>query len=173
LIDKNTIRDLILEQCDICLHLAEKVPAGGLDYRPTPGQRSTLELLRYLSFCGLGATRTMAEGNWDGYKALAEASEAMTAEAFPTAMAAQKEALTAYFEGLTQADLDKRIATTPLGVEMPLGKALLQLPFSWMVAYRMQLFLYVKQAGTTDIGTANCWAGIDWEPPAPAEAPEA
>ena len=33
----------------ILLHLASKLEPGMLDYRPTPKQRSTLELLRYLS----------------------------------------------------------------------------------------------------------------------------
>jgi hypothetical protein len=29
-----------------------------------------------------------------------------------------------------------------------------------LVAYRMQLFLYAKQAGNADIGPADCWAGV-------------
>ena len=29
------------------------------------------------------------------------------------------------------------------------------------VAYRMQFFLYVKACGVSDIGPANCWAGVD------------
>ena len=33
----------------ILLHLASKVDRNKLDYRPTPKQRSTLELLQYLS----------------------------------------------------------------------------------------------------------------------------
>jgi len=52
-------------------HLATKVPAGQFDWRPTPKQRSTIELMR------------------------------------------------------------------------------------------MQLFLYAKESGATDIGPANCWVGVD------------
>ena len=33
----------------ILLHLVSKIDRSQLNYRPTPGQRSTLELLRYLS----------------------------------------------------------------------------------------------------------------------------
>jgi hypothetical protein len=33
----------------ILLHLASKIDRSKLDYRPTPKQRSTLELLKYLS----------------------------------------------------------------------------------------------------------------------------
>jgi hypothetical protein len=31
-------------------------------------------------------------------------------------------------------------------------------------AYKMQLFLYMKQSGTSDIGTSNLWAGMDTPP---------
>src|SRR5215831_6994855 len=36
----------------ILLHLAAKIDRAQLDYRPTPTQRSTIELLRYLSVMG-------------------------------------------------------------------------------------------------------------------------
>ena len=36
----------------ILVHLAGKVDREKLDYRPTPKQRSTIELLRYMSVMG-------------------------------------------------------------------------------------------------------------------------
>jgi hypothetical protein len=36
----------------ILLHLASKIDPVMLDYRPAPKQRSTLELLRYLTIMG-------------------------------------------------------------------------------------------------------------------------
>ena len=48
----------------ILLHLADKIEPGMLDYRPTPKQRSTLELLRYLSMMGCtGLPASMAGAN--------------------------------------------------------------------------------------------------------------
>ena len=167
MLSKDDVLRMILEECDICLHLYGKVPAGGMDYRPTPGQRSTLELLRYLSHCALGGTRAMAEGNWDGYREGADAAASMTANDFPARMEAQKQALTVYLGDLTQEDVETRTATTPIGQEMRLEEALVQLPLKWMVAYRMQLFLHAKQAGNADIWTADCWAGVDMERPEP------
>ncbi len=171
MIGKNEIRDFILKECDTCLHLYGQIPPGGLDYRPTPDQRSTLELLRYLSFCAIAGARTMAEGGWDTYKELAERAGTMTAEAFPEAMARQKEELTAFFEGLTQEQIETQVATLPLGDKVPLERALVELPQHWMVAYRMQLFLYAKQAGNADLWTPDCWVGVSMErPAAPAES---
>jgi hypothetical protein len=46
------------------LHLTSKIDRARLDYRPTPKQRSTIELLKYLSIMGptflLGTTNLWA-----------------------------------------------------------------------------------------------------------------
>ena len=31
----------------------------------------------------------------------------------------------------------------------------------FLVAYRMQLFMYLKGMGRTDLGTPQCWLGAD------------
>lgn len=170
MLGKNDIRDLIFKEIDICLHLHGQVPEGGMDYRPTPDQRSTLELLRYISVCAIGGARAMADGNWDAWAGFAERADAMAAEDFPAAMATQREELSAFFDGLTQEDVETRMATTPMGTELTLERALVELPLSWMIGYRMQLFLYAKQAGNADIWTPDCWVGIRMERPEPAEA---
>ena len=49
----------------ILLHLATKLDATSLDYRPTPKQRSSLELLRYLSLMGPQLVRAARTGTFD------------------------------------------------------------------------------------------------------------
>jgi hypothetical protein len=44
-----------------------------------------------------------------------------------------------------------------------LGRALVETTLKWLTAYRMQLFLYAKASGNEKIGTANNWAGVDYE----------
>lgn len=159
MLTKNDVLDSILAECDICLHLASKLPEGALDYRPAADQRSTLELLRYISFCALGGALAMRDGNWDGYKACAAKAEALAGDRFPAAMQAQKQALRELFDGLSEADL-QREATHPIGTKLPLGRALLEISLKWMVGYRMQLFLYAKAAGNDELWTPDCWAGV-------------
>ena len=48
MITKEQYIESFLKEIDIIKHLAEKIEPKMLDYRPTPGQRSTLELLQYL-----------------------------------------------------------------------------------------------------------------------------
>ena len=49
----------------ILLHLAGKVDRAQLDYRPSPGQRSTLELLQYLTVMGPGLVAFIRAGVFD------------------------------------------------------------------------------------------------------------
>ena len=169
MLGKDDIRDLILKECDICLHLHGQIPAGGLDYRPTPSQRSTLELLRYVSVCAIGGARAMGDGNWGAWPGFAERADALAGADFPAAMERQKEEIHAFFDGLTQEELETRTATTPMGTELTLERALVELPLSWMIGYRMQLFLYAKQAGNEAIWTPDCWVGVSMDRPEPAQ----
>jgi len=161
MISKDDLLASMLRECDICLHLHGKVPPGGFDFRFTPVQRSTLELLRYISFVGLGATRGLVEGEWDTYQTLEQEADTLEAAGFPAAVERQKAGLTDVFAGLTDADLADRTAVLPWGKEAPLGRAVLELAYGSLVAYRMQLFLQAKAAGNASLATPNCWAGAD------------
>ena len=158
---KDDLLSLMLRECDICIHLHGKLPAGSMEFRFTPPQRSTRELLQYLSFIGLGATRSMVANSWDPYQALAKAAGTMAPEDFPAAMERQKAGLRALFAEISEKDLAEKTFTMPWKDVMPLGKAMMSLAYASLVAYRMQLFLHAKSAGNASIGTANCWAGMD------------
>ena len=90
MITKDQLASSMLRECDICLHLHTKLGPGTLDYRPTSGQRSTLELLQYLSVCGSAGVRCLAESNWKLFGDYSARAQVMTAAEFPEAMARQK-----------------------------------------------------------------------------------
>ena len=161
MITKNELLESMVRECRICVHLHTKIPEGGLDFRFTEPQRSTLELLRYLSFVGLGVARSYVTGDWEAYGALQQAAAEMTSEEFPAAMERQEAGLRELFEGLSDDDVASKRATPPWGIETSVGQAILELGYASMVAYRMQLFLQIKSAGRADIGTPNNWAGMD------------
>ena len=56
----------------ILLHLAGKVDRTMLDYRPTPKQRSTLELLQYMSMMGPAAVEAAKAGDFDRHDITAD-----------------------------------------------------------------------------------------------------
>lgn len=161
MLSKESLRDGMLRECDICNHLFTKFDAAGFDYRPSPGQRDTRELLQYLSIIGIAATRCMHERNWKLFGEFSTRSETMPPDDFPAAMDRQKAELAAFFDGVTEEELETRLAPMPGGGELPLGVAILNGPFKWLAAYKLQLFLYAKGAGDETIGTVNAWAGVD------------
>lgn len=162
MITKDQLAHGMLRECDICIHLASKFDEAGLAYRPTPGQRSTLELMQYLSFAPGDALGFLRDGDWHRFGDAAKAATSVTAGEFPAAMERQKAKILAFFDGVTEEQLDTHQATLPGGRgHAPLGEAILNGPFIWLPAYKMQLFLYAKSTGGHHLGTSNVWRGID------------
>lgn len=156
--------ELILElrrETKIVKHLAGKLPPGTLEWRPTPGQRSTLELMRYLTTCANVPLHAAIRGNWDDAERLDRSSESVTPESFADAMDAQMASIESLLSGVTEAECAAREAELPWGEKVSLGRAIACMTLKPMVAYRMQFFLYAKQSGNADIGPANCWVGVD------------
>lgn len=140
-------------------HLFGKLPAGALDYRPAPGQRSTLELLRYLTYCGIGTAKASLAGSFEAVKPYAQAAASMPAEEFPAAMDRQAAALKEAIEGVSDADYAERDMTLAPMIQGKLCEALTNTSLKFLTAYRMQLFLYAKASGAADLDTWDCWRG--------------
>lgn len=140
----------------ICINLAGQIPPGGLDYRPTPGQRTTLELMRYLSYGPYNGARRALLGDWSDGRPTAEVTAGMPASDFADRMRWQSARLALELRAATPKDLAEKEITFPWGETLKRGQALIT-PYRWLVGYRMQLFLYLKAAGNSKLGTAECW----------------
>ena len=123
----------------ILLHLAGKIDRATLDYRPTPKQRSTIELLRYLTVMGPALVRAAKSGAFD-----------------PAAWPA------VYAELLADvSDADFRAEVEIFGGKCSRGAFLVNTVLCGCAAYRTQIFLYLKSCGRQDLNTMNLWAGVD------------
>jgi hypothetical protein len=161
-ISRDQLLDSMLRECDIAIHLHSKLTPAAADYRPSPDQRSTLELLRYLSICGIAGSTAMVQADWKLFAPFRERSAGLALAEFPAAMGRQKEELTALFGTITPEAFATQPAPMPGGtVTLPLGVALLNGPLKWLTAYKMELFVFAKASGTPDIGTSNAWRGMD------------
>jgi hypothetical protein len=148
----------------ILQHLASKVDPSMLDYRPTAKQRSTLELFRYLSFMGPEILKSIERGNFDASWSAAEsAAKALTFEQALSAIGAQREIYSQLLADVTEEQLRSEIAM--IGRTATRGAFLVNFLLGHHVAYRTQLFLYLKACGREELSTMNLWAGAD-PPPA-------
>jgi hypothetical protein len=149
----------IRRETAIIKHLATKVPAGQLNYKPTPAQRSTIDVLRYLTTIGINATLYCLNGNWDHAKDISARAAQLQVVDIPAAMDRQLAAIEAALAPLTAADLANRSVDIPWGGKATLGDCLLEMTVGFLIGYRMQLFLYEKASGASQLGTMDLWAG--------------
>jgi len=151
----------------ILLHLAGKIDRAKLDYRPTPKQRSTIELLRYLTMMGPALVQAAKAGTFDSasWTAAEHAVSALTFDETLAAIGAQAEVYASLLADVSDADL--RAEVDPFGAgKTSRGAFLVTQVLCACAAYRTQLFLYLKACGREELNTWNLWAGID-QPVAP------
>jgi hypothetical protein len=152
----------------ILLHLASKIDRSKLEYRPTPKQRSTLELLKYLSIMGPSLVQAAKVGKFDPVVWTAAQSEAEKRDYDQTlaAIAAQADDYATLLGDLSDADFRAEIEM--FGAKTSRGAFIVNLVLCGCAAYRTQLFVYLKACGLEELSTMNLWAGMDAPAPAPA-----
>ncbi len=164
MITKEQAAQSMARECDIVLHLFSKLSPEAYGYRPSPEQRSTEELLRYLSVCGILGITCTVNADWKLSGAFFDRAREMPAADFPAAMQRQKQEILDFFETTSEETLVTQEAPMPGGGALPLGAAILNGPAKWLTAYKMQLFLYAKASGAPELKTANLWRGTDPKP---------
>lgn len=141
----------------VCLHLFGKLPPGGLEYRPTAGQRSTAELLRYLAYGPYNTVRRIVAGDWNLGRPTGEATQGVPPSDFPRLMAWQAAEVARLVRAADPNDLLHKEIAFPWGDTQKRGRALVVYPLNWLSSYRMQLFLYLKAAGAAGLATPDVW----------------
>jgi hypothetical protein len=143
----------------ILKHLAAKIPAGKADFRPSLAQRSVLELMQYLSSSARATCDAILRGSIEAYKNH-DGGKETTFENFAEMMDKQEAEVKIFMEKFTDEELAKVINLYGMG-EKTKGVYLVDTIGTWFPAYKMQLFLYMKQMGIENIGTSNLWGGMD------------
>jgi hypothetical protein len=144
-------------ESSICARLFSKMPAGGLDFRPTPGQRNTIDLMRYISKGPYNGVRRIVAGDWTLGKPAVELAKDMPASDFVAQMHWQSEEVARILRCANPVDLEEGFVLLPWGENARKGEALVNHPLKWLVGYRMQLFLYLKGAGASELTTPDLW----------------
>ncbi len=150
----------------VFLHLTTKIGQAQLHYRPTPRQRSTLELVRYMTFMGPEVMRAAATGTFDtdAWTAAEQAAGTLTLDQAIALLKRQGDDYAGMVEAFTDADLRAEVA--PFGEPSSRGAFIVNNVLCGCTAYRMQLFLYLKASGREELSSADLWSGVD----APAQA---
>jgi hypothetical protein len=163
---KSELISSLKHEVHILVHLAGKIDPSMLDYRPTPKQRSTFELLKYLTLMGPVMVQSAISGKfeieaWNAAKTAAEARDFAGTVAAIQAQSQQYDTLLGPVP-----DHAFREEVSIFGRPSSRGAFLVNLVLGGYAAYRTQLFIYLKACGREELTTMNLWQGAD-PPPAP------
>jgi hypothetical protein len=145
----------------ILVHLCGKIAPEMLDYRPTPNQRSTIELLRYLTYMGPVLVHSIRAGAFqvDEWNAAGAKAGAMNFDAVVKELEAQSGFYAEALNGFSEPELRSEIEM--FGRKAKRGPLLVNIVVCGHAAYRTQLFCYLKSCGREELNTMNLWAGMD------------
>ncbi len=150
----------LAHETKIIKHLAAQVPAGQADFRLTPPQRSTIELLRYLCIVLIASSEYAVTQSWDKWEQHDASVKELPPEGVAKAMDKQFKAVTKLLATYNDAALKKKTTKAwTTGKKVTLGEGLVEMVLKPAVAYRMQLFLQVKASGAPQLATSDCWQG--------------
>lgn len=166
---KQQILNAVKEENKILTHLFGKIKSGEMQFSPGEKMRTTEELLRYISYAAV-ATINWYNNNLTGvedknaFKKYVDKAAGMDINKFPEALEAQYNEIETILGNFTDDELKTKKVKRIAGNECTFGEAIVNSSLKYLTAYRMQLFLYLKQAGQPELNTYNCWVGMDAPP---------
>lgn len=148
----------------IIKHLATKLPnwEAAYDYKPNAYQRSMGELMYYLAMMWRAMTMILREWSYNPEKIKAMREEVASVELseFDALMDKQLTLVKDYLTTITEDEMNETI--NPFGQwEMKRKQLIFGMHHKNFTAYRMQFFLYLKDAWATQLNTSNLWRGED------------
>lgn len=163
---KDELIGALTHEVNVLRHLITKIDADAVDYRPTPKQRSSIEVVRYLVLQGPVLTSAIKAGKFDGaaWGAAQAEADAKDLAGLDAMLATHPAWFAEQIGGMTDEEL--RAPIQLFGGPMSRGAHLVTLVLANYAAYRTQLFCYLKLCGREELNTANLWQGCDPKPAA-------
>src|SRR5260221_234692 len=145
---KDELITALQNEIRIWLHLVSKVDAATLDYRPTPKQRSMLELLQYMTIVGPIHVRAILAGAFDlnawrsAWRTGEETAKTLNLESVRDLIGKQSALFAELVGSCSEADFRAEIEMFENKASR--GSWIVNLVLCHYAAYRMQLFLHLK-----------------------------
>lgn len=161
MLTKSEFLAALARETKILTHLSRQLKPKHLAFRFTPPQRSTLELLQYLTINAQAGVGWFLNGNWDHWDALEAQAKMVTLPRFPAALKAQQRAVARLLAKVGEKEWATRrvVPMSGMGKGPALGVALFESTLTTCIGYRMQLFLQAKAAGLAKLKSSDLWHG--------------
>ena len=160
MLTKTDFLSALKRETKILCHLSAQLEPRHLDFRFTPPQRSTLELLQYLTINAQAGVGYYMTGSWDHWDALEAGAKQIDLASFPAALKAQERAVARLLAPVgDRAWTTRKVKAMNGKGTLVLGEALFSTTLTMCIGYRMQLFLQAKAAGLAGLASSDLWFG--------------
>jgi len=159
MITKEQYLDALVKELEIIKHLAGKVRPEQLSFKPTEKQRTLGELMQYMSYVYIALVEGAVKNDQSAYMKYYNIAVMPTLENFASLIDAEMIKIKELVIPLTEEDMGVEV---DIWVKRTVAMHLLS-ALQNVTAYKMQMFLYMKQSGSDDINTMNLWVGMDKE----------
>ena len=160
MISKHMLIDKIRAEVRILKHLASKATTPELlNFRFSEHQRTTTQWLAYIAMIGSAAMKDMLLDDASGFETFMERYEAFDPATFADSIDKDSVEVIAMLEAVSDEKLAEEKMMWGSITDTRAGHVLSV--YNLYVAYKTQIFLQLKAAGLSQLGTMNLWAGID------------
>lgn len=159
MISKEEFTGALVRELEVIKHLGSKVKPEQLSFKPTEKQRTTQELMHYLSYVFVALAESIYKGDKSIYMSHMNEKESVSIENFAGSIDSQIAKIQEYVNMMNEEDMKVEV---DIWVVQTKAMHLLHM-LKTACAYKMQLFLYLKQSGSPELNTSNLWRGVDAE----------
>ena len=157
MLSKNDIRDTLVNEYQVIKQLISKLPEGSEEYRISPTQRSTIELVRYLSLVGPAIVHAANDNGFAWFGENAPKVESLTLAEAPTYIDGAVAEMQHLFDGMSDEDFANREVHVEGMGDWTVQTWLLNTACKFLPAYKLMLFHHAKACGNTELDTWDSW----------------
>ena len=171
MLGKNDLLDLLVNEYKVIKQLVAKLPEGSEDYRISPNQRSTMELLKYLALVGPGVVHAALDNGFKWFAENAPKLESVTLGEIPGYIDGAVKEIQSLFDKISDEDFENRDVSVEGMGDWTVKTWLLNTAVKFLPAYKLMLFHHAKAAGNEKLDTWDAWMDTgDVERPVPQES---
>lgn len=168
MLGKQDLLDFCLHEYRVIRRLLTKLPEGCEDYRISPTQRSTLELVQYLAMAGPGVLHAANDGDFSWFQENGPAMATVPMEEADAYMDGAMKELQHLFGQWSEEEFATRVLTIEGVPDWTVQTWVLHTACAFLPAYKLQLFHHAKACGATELDTWDAWIDDGSAPRPPA-----
>ncbi len=161
MIAKQTFITKLQNEVRIIKHLAAKATTPELlNFRLSDSQRTTAQWLAYIALVGIAGTKDILNDDASGFETFMDDMDNFDVSTFDATIDKNLTDIVALIEQTSDEKFTENKTLFWNYTDTRAGH-MLGAVYNWHVAYKTQIFLQLKAAGLSNLGTMNLWSGMD------------